>query len=133
MNHYCCHGFYLPTITASALALPQKRICSVISDKVSLQTLTRGNSLACIFLDVSKAFDSLPHHLIIVSLAKGGICRSWRRTPLAYLVMWLLSLSSLSNIWASTSLLISPGPFTLTRPAIEPNNCWALYLGNSIY
>ena len=38
--------------------------------------LERGNCVACVFFDISKAFDSLPHHLILQSLARVGICGS---------------------------------------------------------
>lgn len=41
-----------------------------------LQPPEQGNSMACIFIDLSKAFDSLSHHPIIKSLARVGICGS---------------------------------------------------------
>ena len=40
------------------------------------QGLDKNVSVACIFFDISKAFDSLPHHLILSSLARVGICGS---------------------------------------------------------
>lgn len=42
--------------------------------------LEKGGSVACVFLDLSKAFDSLPHSLILHSLSRVGICgelHSW--------------------------------------------------------
>ena len=37
------------------------------------QALEHGNSAACVFFDVSKAFDSLAHDLILESLARVGL------------------------------------------------------------
>ena len=45
------------------------------------QALEKGNSVACVFFDISKAFDTLPHHLILFSLTRVGICGS--------LLLWL--------------------------------------------
>ena len=42
--------------------------------------LKGGGSIACVFLDLSKAFDSLPHDLIVNSLLRVGVCgilHSW--------------------------------------------------------
>ncbi len=38
------------------------------------QTLECGGNVACVFLDLSKAFDSLPHSLILRSLSRIGVC-----------------------------------------------------------
>ncbi len=38
------------------------------------QTLECGENVACVFLDLSKAFDSLPHSLILRSLSRVGVC-----------------------------------------------------------
>ena len=40
-----------------------------------------GNSTGCVFFDISKAFDTLPHHLVLLSLVKVGISGS--------LLLWL--------------------------------------------
>lgn len=37
------------------------------------KSLERGNSVICVFLDLSKAFDSLPHQLVLDSLASAGV------------------------------------------------------------
>ena len=38
------------------------------------EALERHNSVACVFFDLSKAFDSLPHSLVLASLAKVSVC-----------------------------------------------------------
>ena len=37
------------------------------------ETMERKESVACIFFDLSKAFDSLPHHLVLDTLARCGV------------------------------------------------------------
>lgn len=37
------------------------------------EALEERNSVLCVFLDVSKAFDSLPHHLVLQSLVRVGV------------------------------------------------------------
>ena len=36
-------------------------------------TLDRGGSVVCLFLDLAKAFDSIPHSLILLSLVRVGV------------------------------------------------------------
>ena len=40
------------------------------------EALERRESVACVFLDMAKAFDSLPHSLVLGSLANVGVCGS---------------------------------------------------------
>ena len=73
MEHICEHkllsslqfGFRPGASTAEAI-LSVTRACH--------DALEKGNSLACVLFDISKAFDSLSHYLIIHSLARVGIC-----------------------------------------------------------
>ncbi len=39
-----------------------------------LNAMENGGSVACVFFDLSKAFDTLGHSLILASLARVGIC-----------------------------------------------------------
>ena len=41
------------------------------------KTLEDHGSVVCIFLDLAKAFDSLPHSLVLESLARVGVCGSF--------------------------------------------------------
>ena len=38
------------------------------------QHLDSNNEVACVFFDLSKAFDTLPHHLITANLQRVGVC-----------------------------------------------------------
>ena len=50
----------------------QEAILSVTRDW--FDALERNENVACVFFDLSKAFDSLPHRLVLESLAKVGVC-----------------------------------------------------------
>ena len=49
------------------------------------KTLEERGSVACIFFDLSKAFDSLPYSLIMYSLARVGVCGELYRWLAGYL------------------------------------------------
>ena len=49
------------------------------------KTLEERGSVACIFFDLSKAFDTLPHSLIMYSLARVGVCGDLYRWLAGYL------------------------------------------------
>ena len=57
----------------SARAAPPRKeaILTAVKD---WHDILEGGSVACVFLDLSKAFDSLPHDLIVNSLLRVGVC-----------------------------------------------------------
>lgn len=72
-EHVCTHGLlsdhqfgFRPGASTAEAILAVTQACH--------QALEWGNSMACVFSDVSKVFDSLPHHLILRSLTRVGVC-----------------------------------------------------------
>lgn len=53
-------------------ALPKK--CWCLSPRFGLQFLEDGSSALCVFLDLARASDSVPHYRIIDALAAVGVC-----------------------------------------------------------
>ncbi len=50
----------------------QEAILSAL--KIWHEALERKESVGCVFFDISKAFDSLPHSFIIAALSRAGVC-----------------------------------------------------------
>ena len=90
------------------------------------EALERGNSIASVFFDLSKAFDSLPHHLILQSLAMVGVCGSllaWIKdypTNRLQRVVLYGSTSSTSNVTSGVpqGSILGPLLFIVTMDSI---------------